>query len=123
MIGVQNNNKMQWIITRTVDMACKMITLIYISRCQKDSEPLIHTHYTGTIFSYKPFLWDHEYEAFDEISNWLVNLETGYNNIPRELLFARNQHSCHNYSNPSLELKTAEHSDAATDKQGEQFDS
>ena len=78
MIGVPNN-KMQWIITPTVDMACKMITLIYISRCQKDLEPLIHTHYTVTIFSYKPFFRDHEYEAFDERSNWLINLSDEYN--------------------------------------------
>ena len=85
MIGVPNN-EMQWLITPTVHMACKMITLIYMSRCQKDSEPFIHTHYTGTIFSYKPFIGELDVVPHDEIFDWLVNLQSHGNKIPRSLL-------------------------------------
>ena len=88
MIGVPKN-EIQWIPTPTVDMACKMITLIYISRCQKDSQPLIHMHYTGTIFSYKPFIGEFDFVPHTEIFNWLVNLQSYGNKIPRSLLFAK----------------------------------
>ena len=68
MIGT-TNNEMQWLIPPTVDIACKMITLIYTSRCQKDSEPLKHMHYTGTIFSYKPFNFERGFVPAQEIYN------------------------------------------------------
>ena len=105
------------------EIACKLITLIYISRCQKDSEPLVHTDYTGTIFSYKPFRRDKEYEAFDSKTDWLENLTKVYKLIPRELLFARKHHSHQNDSNAHLELIPAKQSDTATDNQGDKFDS
>ena len=113
---------MKWFIVASLEIACKLITLIYISRCQLDSEPLVRMNYTGTIFSYKPFCCDEEYEAFDSKTDLLGNLTKVYKFIPRESLFARNQHSHHNYSNPRLELIPAKHSDTATDNQGEKFD-
>ena len=69
MIGVPKN-EMQWLITPTVDMTCKMITLIYISRCQTDSEPLEHMHYTDTSFSYKPLIGEFDFVPDTEIFNW-----------------------------------------------------
>ena len=106
MIGVPNN-EMQWLITPTVDIACKMITLIYISRCQKDSEPLEYMHYTGTIFSYKPFIGEFDFVPDTEIFSWLVNLQSYGNKISRSLLFARNHPNSQTYSIPILELETA----------------
>ena len=76
------NNEMQWLITRRIDIACKMITLIYTSRCQKDSEPLKHTHYTGTIFSYKPFNFEPNFEPGQEIYNWIGNMQQHADMIP-----------------------------------------
>ena len=73
MIGGPNN-EMQWLITPTVDIACKMITLIYISRCKTDSEPLEHMHYTDTIFSYKPFIGELDFVRHNQIFDWLANL-------------------------------------------------
>ena len=114
---------MKWFIVANLEIACKLITLIYSSKCQLDAELLVHMYYTGTIFSYKPFCYDEEFEVFDSKTDWLKNLTKVYKLIPRELLFARNQHSHHNYSNPCLELIPAKHSDTATDNQGEKFDS
>ena len=116
-------NEIKWFIVANFEIAYKLITLIYISRCQMDSEPLVHTDYARTIFSYKIFRCDEEYETFDSKTDWLENLTKVYKLIPRELLFARNQHSHHNYSNPRLELIPAKHSDTATDNQAEKFDS
>ena len=95
MIG-RPNNEMQWLITPTVDMACKMITLIYMSKCQKDLEPLEHMHYTGTIFRYKPFIWELGFVPDEEIFNWLVNVQGCATKIPRSLLFARNHPNLQN---------------------------
>ena len=115
MIGVPKN-EIQWLITLTVDMACKMITLIYISRCQTDSEPLEQMQYTGTIFSYKPFIWELDFVPDTEIYDWLVNLQSYGNKIPRALLFARNHPSWPKYSILNLELETATQQDAGEKK-------
>ena len=111
MIGVPKN-EIQWIITPTVDMAYKMITLIYMSRCQTYLEPLEHMHYTGTIFSYKPFIGKFDFVLDAEIFNWFVNLQSYGNKIRRSLLFARNHPSSQKYSIPILELETATQQDA-----------
>ena len=114
-------NEMKWFIVAYFEIAFKLLTLIYISRCQMDSEPLVHMNYTGTIFSYKPFCCDEEYEAFDFKTDWLKNLTKVYKLIPRELLFARKHHSIsghQNDSNPNLELFYAKH-DTDIDKHGE----
>ena len=97
---------MQWLITRTVDIACKMITLIYTSRCQKDSEPLEHMHYTGTTFSYKPFNFELDFEPAQEIYNWILNVQEYAEMIPRSLLFARNDPNSQIRSIPTLELES-----------------
>ena len=76
-------------------------------------------HYTGTIFSYKPFICNVDFVPHEEIFNWLINLQIYEKKIPRALLFARNQPSCQKYSVPNLELETATHSDAAAKKNGE----
>ena len=115
-------NEMKWFIVANFEIAYKLITLIYISRCQIDSEPLVHTNYTGAIFSYKPFCCDEEYDAFDSNTDWLHHLTKVYKLIPRELLFARKHHSHQNDSNAHLELIPAKQSDTATDNHGEKFD-
>ena len=76
-------NEMKWFIVAIFEIACKLITLIYISRCQIDSEPLVHMKYTGNIFSYKLFCCDEEYEVFDSNTDWLENLIKVYKLIPR----------------------------------------
>ena len=100
-------NEMKWFIVTNLEIACKLITLIYISRCEISSVPLVHMNYTGTIFSYKPFCCDEEFEAFDSKTDWLKNLTKMYKLIPRELLFERKQHSISDHQNdsdPTLEL-------------------
>ena len=104
MIGGPNN-EMQWLITPTVDIACKMITLIYTSRCQKDSEPLKHMHYTGTIFSYKPFNFEPNFVPAQEIYNWIGSMQQHTDMIPRSLLFAQNEHNLQMRSIPTLDLE------------------
>ena len=97
-------NRMKWFIVANFEIAYKLIALIYMSRCQKDSEPLVHMNYTGNIFSYKPFHCDKEYEAFESKTDWLENLTKVYKLIPRELLFTRKPHSQQKDSNAHLEL-------------------
>ena len=104
MIGT-TNNEMQWLITPTIDNACKMITLIYTSRCQKDSEPLQHMHYTGTIFSYKPFNFEQNFVPAQEIYNWIGKVQQHTDMIPRSLLFAQNEHNLQICSIPTVELE------------------
>ena len=63
-------------------------------------------HYTGTIFSYKPFNFELDFEPAQEIYNWILNVQEHVEMIPRSLLFARNEHNSQMRSIPTLELET-----------------
>ena len=100
-------NKMKWFIGQDLEIACNLITFIYISRCQLDRNHCYTCTILALFFCYKPFRCDEEFEAFDSKTDWLKNLTKMYKLIPRELLFERKQHSIsghQNDSDPTLEL-------------------